>query len=108
MLTREQFLSAADLQPVRVDVPEFGEGAFVFVRGLTAGEREQWELAYLAADVDEREPRIRAGMVALATVTENGDKVFKAEDVEALASKSAGVIDRLYEKIRELSGLRKN
>lgn len=86
-LTREQLLGADDQMPRDcVSLPGFG---LVYVRSITAEEREQWEAA--------PPNRIRATLVALAACDENGVKLFTLGDVPTLAAQPAGLVVPIFE-----------
>jgi hypothetical protein len=108
LLTRDVILGAPELMPVRVDVPEMGEGAFVYVRGLTGLERDQWEAQTLLKESGtgaERWVGRRAALVVRGVVDEQGNRIFTDADADRLNQKCSGLVDRLYRKIEELSGL---
>lgn len=107
LLTREAILQAKDLPYEDVAVPEWG--GVVRVRALTGAERDRFE----ASIVEQRgkgAPRlnttnIRAKLVALTVVDENGNRIFTDDDVEALGRKSAAALNRVFEVAQRLSGL---
>lgn len=110
---RDQILAADDLPRAVVETPEWAPSGVpsVHVRGLTAAERDQYEqgLTERAKDGSVRPKanlkNLRASFVMRIVVDENGERVFSDGDVEALGAKSAVVLDRLWEKGRELSGM---
>jgi hypothetical protein len=105
VLTRAAILEADDLQIERVPVPEWG--GEVLIRGLTGRERDQFEVSIQMPGSKARPKvdNIRARLVALAVVDEEGKRVFSDRDVQALGRKSAAVLDRLFDVARRLSGL---
>lgn len=100
-LTREQILAADDLPRERVAVPEW-QGD-VWVRTLTAAEREQWENAVEATSSGARGPHIRAALVAMVACDERGVALFTADDIPVLARKSCPAVMRLFEVAQRLS-----
>jgi hypothetical protein len=110
---RESILAADDLPRREVPTPEWAKfGAkSVWVRGLTAAERDDYEqsLTERAEDGGVRakvvQHNIRAAFVARVIVDAQGVRVFTDKDIEALGNKSAAVIDRLWDVGRELSGM---
>jgi len=100
MLTREQILAANDLPIERVSVPEWGGS--VCIRTLTAAQREEWEKQ--AGDAKGKW-QIRATLVAAAVCDEAGKPLFTANDVAALAAKSAPPIIRIFEAANKQSGI---
>jgi len=105
-LTREQILAAADIRREQVNVPEWGGS--VWVRGLTAAERDLFDLA---ATVEQNGRRVvnfeqlRARLAAMTIVDENGERLFSDDDVELLAAKSGAAVGRIFDVAMRLSGL---
>lgn len=107
LLTREAILNAADLVTEDVEVPEWG--GTVRVRGLTGSERDAFEQSIMeqrGRDVALNLRHIRAKLVALSVVDEQGRRVFSDDDVKALGQKSAVALQRVFEVAQRLSGLR--
>jgi hypothetical protein len=98
-LTKDQILAARDLDQEEVEIPSLGGS--VFVRTMTAGERDRWEAAYL------KEPgkNIRARLAAATVCDEAGQRLFTDADAEALGGKSAIVLDRIFDVAARLCGL---
>jgi len=106
LLTRDAILAANDLRVERVDVPEWGGS--VLVRGLTAAERDAFDLA---ATIEQGGRRVvnfhqlRARLVAISAVDESGKRLFTDDDVELLAQKSGSAVGRVFEVAMRLSAL---
>jgi hypothetical protein len=107
LLNRDAILRAKDLDSEVVPVPEWG-GA-VRVRGLMAWERDDYEASCFPIDDKgkrrENFANMRARLVVLCVVDDEGRPVFQRSDVGDLASKSAAALDRLYTVASRLSGL---
>ncbi len=106
-LTREAILQINDLPAEDVEVPEWS--GVVRVRGLTAAERDQFEQSIVETrgkNTRVNLRNIRAKLVALTVVDEQGNRVFSDSDVEALGRKSAAALNRVFEVAQRLSGLR--
>lgn len=106
LLTRDQILSAPDITTEDVEVPEWG--GTVRVRGLSASQRDAFESASVAVKGKKIDPNfinIRARLVALAVVDDNGDQMFTNADIKALGEKSAAPIDRIFDVASRLSGV---
>lgn len=106
-LNRDEILKLNDLPVEEVYVPEWD--AWVRVRGLTGAERDRFEQSIVeqrgkATRMNLR--NIRAKLVALTVVDEQGNRVFSDEDAEALGRKSASALNRVFEVAQRLSGLR--
>lgn len=102
-LSRDAILSAPDLEYEDVRVPEWG--GVVRVRGMTGAERDQWEAALLDGDKKLTRRQVRATLVALTVVDEQGRRLFSEEDVERLGAKSARALQRVFNVAQRLSRL---
>jgi len=107
ILTRDAILKAEDLPRELIEVPEWGGS--LYIRALTGTERDAFE----ASVVEQRGKstkmnlrNIRAKLVALTVVNEDGERLFSDADIKLLGGKSAAVLDRLFEVAQKLSGLR--
>ena len=105
-LTRDQILRAEDIKTEEVAVPE--RNGEVLVRGLTGRERDEFE----ATLVERRGKKtamntanIRAKLVSLCVVDDNGAHMFTHSDVEDLGKKSAAAVSRIYDVAARLSGI---
>jgi len=107
VLGREAILQIQDLPTERVFVPEWqGE---VIVRALTGAERDAFEQSIVeqrGKSTRMNLKNIRAKLVALTVVDEDGKRVFSDEDAELLGRKSAAALNRVFEVAQRLSGLR--
>lgn len=105
-LSRDDILKAEDIVTEEIEVPEWG--GTVTVRGLTGRERDEFE-----AGIMERRGRrmipnvanVRAKLVVRCCVDDEGNRLFKDADAEALGDKSAGATNRIYEVAARLSGM---
>jgi len=106
-LTREEILGAKErLATEIVGVPEWG--GKVTVRELTGAQRDAFEEGcYTGRGKDRRESfgNLRARLVALSIVGEDGHRMFGPADVEALGELGAAGLDRVFSACQRLSGL---
>ena len=106
LLTRAQILEAEDLGSEVVPVPEWGGS--VLVRGLTGRERDLFEASIVRmreGGVSASLENIRARLVSMTVIDEDGCRLFDDRDVRALGEKSGSVLDRLFDVARRLSGM---
>ena len=100
MLNREDILNVVDLDVKTVEVKEWNGS--VNVRGLTARERDSFEASIGAsANLDN----LRARLVVLTLVDEDGKRLFKDADAKALGEKNAEVVNKLFDVARQMSGM---
>ena len=100
MLSREEIFNFKAVIPTEVvDVPEWS--GQVKVRGLTAGERDAFEIGMK----DARKPNVRAALVARAALSENGARLFTDADADSLAGFDSRPLDRLFAVAARLSGI---
>lgn len=105
---RERILFADDKPEIReVDVPQWGFK--VFVRGMTATQRDQWEAEQIKIGKNGKteftQENIRAGLVARCVCDADGNTVLRKDDIPRLGQKSAAAIDLLFGVAKELSGI---
>ncbi len=109
---RDDILAAEDLPREPVATPEWEPAVpKVWVRGLTAAERDAYEQGLLVSGrgvtrVKDRVENLRAAFCVRIMVDEAGERVFTDADVTALGDKSGAVLDRIWDKGRELSGMK--
>lgn len=105
-LNREAIFAVADIKTEEVFVPEWNGS--VYVKGLTARERDEYETAVVTTrgkDVQVNRRNIRARLVVMTVVDAEGNRLFGDTDLKALGEKSAAAIDRLFGVAQKLSGL---
>lgn len=106
VLKRDEILQASDIKTELVAVPEWGGD--VYVKGMTGAERDKFESSMIKVRGKDKEmnlANIRAKLAALTICDENGKRLFKEEDVQALSQKSAGALQRIFEVAQRLSGI---
>ena len=98
-LTRSDILRAS-LRRKRVDVPEWG--GYVYVRELTVAEVDSLGRELQRGDLP---PDLRARLIRMATVDEQGNPIFQRGDEERIAQGGAAPLLRLSNEILAVSGL---
>lgn len=107
-LTKEQILAVNDQKIEKLQVPEWGEGAEVNIRTLSAAERDKFEASLVEYRGGQAIPKIdayRARLCALAICDENGKRLFDDSEIAALAKKSGIALDRIATAASSLNGL---
>lgn len=105
-LSRDDILRARDLRTEQVDVPEWG--GYLFVRGMTAGQRDRLEAAMIdkkGQPVPARLAEFRTRMFITCVVDERGTPMFDAADLPGLQAKSMLAMQRVLDVARRLSGM---
>ena len=103
MSIREQLLA---LKIPTATVKVAGIDGLVSLRGLTAGERDQWEqYVYSERDIKKGVKNIRASLVVRCLTDEAGVRLFTDSEIAEVGAMPASVIDKLYEHCQRLSGL---
>ncbi len=99
ILSADEILQADDLPREMVSVPEWGKGRCVYVRTMTATERDAFEIAELAArgkNIKANVAGLRGRLAAATICNEAGVRLFEAGHGEALGKKSAPALDRIF------------
>lgn len=97
-LTRDAILQKADNKIEELYIPEW-EGS-VFIRVMSAGERDKFEARCLSTKVN-----FRASLAALVVCDEEGQRLFEEKDIEALSAKSASALDRIFRSAIKLNAM---
>ena len=103
-LTKDDIFKADDLPTKDMDIPEWG--GTLTIRTLTGAERDEFENAFVNQDkINIR--GLKARLIQLTVQNGDGQPMFTKADLQKLNSKSASVIDRIFEVSQRLSGLTK-
>ncbi len=108
-LTAKQILEADDLETERVETPEWG--GVTLVRSMTAAEKDRYQMSQLTTKGGQIQTDIkkmksfRARALALTIVDGKNERLFTESQVELLAKKNAGVIDRVYAVVARMNSL---
>ena len=97
-LTRDQILEAVDVTTSTVEVPEWGGS--VKVRNMTGADRDAFEASLITTAPDGTRKmnmsNVKTKLLAMTIVGDDGNLLFSVDDMDRLALKSAGAIDRVY------------
>jgi len=77
------------------------------VATMSAASRDVFDRTLTDEEGNQDTTNFRAKLVAATVVDENGARVFKEEDVDALAEHGARAIDRVFEVAARLNGFTK-
>jgi hypothetical protein len=110
-LKRGQILAADDRRYEIVKVPEWATDGDdeVRIRSLSGKERDAFEASMVDVNRKGEQKRnvenLRARLVALSIVDEDGEVQFSNPDIKQLGDKSAKALDRVADAAQKLSGL---
>ncbi len=109
-LTASNFFDhAPTLNPARVELPELGDSAFVYVMAHTADQRDQIESEWLPRREKKELVGWRAFMAARVVCDENNNPLFAPAQYDETAAKFANypatVCDRIVTVYNKLNGV---
>lgn len=93
-LSKEQILSADDLNLLEIEVPEWSGS--VYCRVMSVGERDAYEREWLG----KRETGVenfRTKFLQRVLCDKSGELLFSSDDIKALSNKSSAVMSRLWD-----------
>lgn len=105
-LTREQIVAINDVMITEIDVPEWGGS--VYIKPLSVEQRDAFTDLVMNAEGKIDSKGFQVKMLLFALVNEQGNRIFTNEDEEFLNKKSTKVIDFLFKKVQQLSGMGDN
>lgn len=105
-LNRDAILGADDAEYGEVDVPEWR--GTVRIKSITGAARDAFEASIRDgkgpnADVNLR--NLRARLIVLCAVDENGNRLFTKDDVNRLGAKNARPVDRVFDACKRIVGM---
>ena len=103
-LDRATILGLAKLRIIPVEVPEWN--GTVYLREMTAGQRDQFDALQLASDESTRFQNIRARLLIMSLCDESGALLFTGADIPTVSGFPAGIVNRLWESCLDLNGMR--
>lgn len=98
-LDRAALLACEDLPTKTVSVP--GWGGAVYIRRLTAGERD----AFDALAVEKQGLGLRTALCLRSICDASGQRLFKDDEAELLAGKSAKALDVIFDAATKFNAL---
>jgi hypothetical protein len=103
VLSKDQILEADDLKRETIATPEWGGD--VLVRELRGRERDAFEEGSMDSKRNISMANMRARLVAMSAIDEDGERLFSSKEAAALGDKSATALNRLFEVCCRLSGI---
>jgi hypothetical protein len=106
-LTRDQILQLTGKRNIQeINIPEWG--GTVYVRELTGRERDKFETSVLSSNGNNSKTNaenLRARLVVLSVVDENGTRLFSDEDAKTVGNLGVKGLQRAFVMAQRLSGL---
>jgi len=106
--SREDLLKPIAVKREQVMLPEFGNGACVWVHGMTAREKNEhdsWMMNAKWTGVDKsKATRQKDRMIAFCVRDDAGNRILGIEDIDAIGLWPADVNNRLFDVANRLSG----
>ncbi len=100
ILSKDQILNANDLETETVSVPQWGGD--VIVSSMSGYSKDKLELAFTSKSTIEN---VRARIVALCLVDEEGKLLFSEADIVKLGKKSAKALDKVFNVAQRLNAI---
>lgn len=104
-LTRDAILGTDDATMEAVYVPEWG--GTVYVRSITAGERDELDAMILQRALEKKPTRAHAITAVFCCCDADGNNLFTEADIERLSAKRGKAMNRIFavaERLNLLSG----
>jgi hypothetical protein len=102
-LTKKDFLRPRTPRTKEVPVEEWG--GMVTVQEMTAEQRDEFDEYVIGMREENKVKGLRAVVVSICVVDEEGKRVFNDLDIPDLNKKSATIIGRIADAAMQLSGL---
>jgi hypothetical protein len=103
MLNREEILAKTDLKKETVTVEEWG--GEVIVSSMSGTYRDAWEQSIRQKDASGNLVSPRAKLVIFTVVDEQGNRIFKDDDIEAIGKISSEALEKICTVAMRLNGL---
>jgi hypothetical protein len=107
-IDRAALLKPLPVKKERVDLPEFGQDAFVMVHGMNAREKNAHDASMMNRKYNGLDPKKvknqKERLVICCTRDENGEPILQPGDVDAVGNWPADVLNRVFDVASRLSG----
>ena len=106
MSLRDQFLKKVEVPVSKVEVPEMG--LTVYVKGMTAKERTQFEVGMMTNGKKSlrKMQLFRELLVIKCCCDENGNLLFTKDDIDQIGELPATIIERIVDEAQAVSGMK--
>lgn len=87
--------AAAPRKPLKVQIEGMQEP--LYVRVMTVGERDSWEIAGLESKNGKIAPNFRSRYLATTLCDASGARLFRDEEWPAIAEMDSGIVSNLFD-----------
>ncbi len=103
MLKREEILSKTSLKTEKLTIEEWGGD--VMVSEMSGAMRDGWEQSIREKDPSGKLISPRAKLIIFTVIDENGERIFKDDDIEAIGKLSSSTLEKICLTAMRLNGL---
>ncbi len=106
LLSKDEIFAVDDKDFETVPVPEWG--GEVRISSITGTQRDDFEQSLILERGKDRKTNlrnVRAKLIVLCAVNEDGSKMFTDDDIRRLGRKNAKPLDRLFDACQKIAGL---
>lgn len=110
LLTKDKVKDAKDFNLEQIDVPEWEEDGFLYVKTVSAHERDQLDNMLFdfnpeTGQVSRNAEDFRTKWVLHTACDEEGNLIFSQDDLTWLRKKSSKPIQRVFDASQRLNGV---
>ena len=107
MSVRDKLLTPVIMPKEAVPIPELGEGVSVTVQGMTAAQKNTFDLQFVkdGQPNPKTQKQARERMLVACCVNEDGTRMFALEDVAALGLQSVQIVERIFDACQRVNGI---
>lgn len=107
MSVRDKLLTPIITPKESVPIPELGEDVSVIVQGMTAGQKNAFDLQFTkdGQPNPKTQKQARERMLVACCVNEDGTRMFTLEDVAALSLQYVKIVERIFDACQRVNGI---
>lgn len=110
-ISREALLKPIPVATEKVLLPEFGNGEYVMVHGMTARERSEFEQQFVGKagqSNKRRQLEYRERLIVQCCRDDDGNRMFTVDDVAALGQQQTLVTERIVDAAMRVCGMKQS
>lgn len=109
LISREKLLTPVEVPMRKVELPALG--GYIWVKGMTAKERGQFEKSFDNSDGTKNKTRVsqvRERMVIICACNEDRTPMLTIRDLEKLGQQEINIVEKIVIVAQELCGMTDN